>query len=276
MQITAQLVRDLRERTGVGMMECKKALEATAGDINLAIEFMRKNGQAKADKKSSRIAAEGLIFLYVKENKKEAVLLEVNCETDFVARDDYFKRFAEALAHLAAHHQVSDVDNLMQLPLDGADTAEQVRQNLIAKIGENIQVRRLKYFAITGTILGSYLHAGRIGVLVDLQGGNLELAKDLAMHIAATNPLVVSRDQIPEEVLLKEKEIFTAQAETTGKSSSVIEKVVEGKINKFLDEVSLLEQPFVKDQNITIMQLLDKHKAKAQQFTRFALAESIK
>jgi len=274
MAVTAELVRELRERTGAGMMECKKALEASSGDINVAIEAMRKAGQAKADKKSGRVAAEGIIVINIQADGKAASIVEVNCETDFVGRDSNFKQFAEGVANTVLTQKAKDVTTLMDTVMDGTHTIEQARQALVAKIGENIQVRRGHHVTATG-VLGSYVHGGRIGVLVELQGGDAQLAKDIAMHIAANSPLVITREEVPADIIAKEKEIFSAQAQASGKPAAVIEKMIEGRINKYLDEVSLLGQPFVKDPNMTVAQLLDKSKAKVNSFVRFAVGEGI-
>jgi len=276
MAITAENVRELRERTGAGMMECKRALEAANGDINAAIEAMRKAGQAKADKKAGRVAAEGAIICKTSQNGKTAVMLEINCETDFVARDESFQHFAAAAADTALAAKTEDVEALMAMPLvnNHAQTVEQARQVLVAKIGENIQIRRIGFITTSGTI-GTYIHSGRIGVLVQLTGGDAQLGKDIAMHIAANSPIVVNREEVPADLVNKEKEIFSAQAQASGKPAAVIEKMIEGRINKFLDEMCLLGQPFVKDPNMTVAQLLTQANAKVDAFTRFAVGEGI-
>ena len=209
MAVTAAMVKELRERTGAGMMECKKALVETGGDMDGAIEFLRKSGLAQADKKASRVAAEGKIALAVSDDGREAVMVEVNCETDFVAKDDSFMAFAEAVARNALAASPADVDALMQTTIDGA-TVEEARQALVSKIGENIQVRRFVRSSSDGA-LGAYVHGGRIGVLVDLSGGDEELARDLAMHVAAMNPEFVSADDVPADVMAREKDILIAQ-----------------------------------------------------------------
>ncbi len=274
--ITAKQVQELRERTGAGLMDCKKALLAADGDIGSAIEVMRKTGQAKADKKAGRIAAEGIVLFRVSSDGKVAVMLEINCETDFVARDEQFTRFAEAVAAQALLAKAKDVATLLALPLVGnsGQTIEEARQELVAKIGENIQIRRIVLVESTGFV-GSYVHGGRIGVLVDLNGGDAQLGKDLAMHIAANNPLVVNRNQVPNDIIEKEREIFSAQAQSSGKPPAVLEKMVEGRINKFLDEMSLVGQPFVKDPNTTVGKLLEHANAKVNNFVRFAAGEGI-
>lgn len=271
--ITAKMVQDLRERTGSGLMDCKRALEASGGDLEMAIEAMRKSGQAKADKKAGRVAAEGVVLIKVSVDGKSAVLIEINCETDFVARDEQFKQFAETAINNALQAKTKDVAALSATKV-GAHTLEETRQALVSKIGENIQIRRIVFMETKG-VLASYIHGGRIGVLVDLLGGDIHLGKDLAMHIAANSPLVAYKNQVPADVIAKEKEIFSAQAQTSGKPAAIIEKMIEGRINKFVDEISLMGQPFVKDPNVTVGQLLDQKGAKVNSFVRYAVGEGI-
>jgi len=271
--VSADQVKELRERTGAGMMECKKALVAAGGDIEAAIDAMRKAGQAKADKKADRITAEGLTVVLTSADGKEGVNIEVNCETDFVGKDANFKEFVAMVAAQALANKTDDLSAIANIDVDGR-TVETARQELVAKIGENIQIRRAKYLRTDGMI-GAYVHGGRIGVLVELIGGNPELAKDLAMQIAATNPLVIAPTDVPAETVAKEREIFEAQAMESGKPKEIIEKMIEGRIKKFLDEVSLLGQPFVKDPDINIASLLQKSNAKVVAFTRFAVGEGI-
>lgn len=273
MAVTAAMVKELRERTGAGMMECKKALVETGGDMDAAIEYLRKSGLAQADKKASRVAAEGKIILASKADDSEAVLVEVNCETDFVAKDDSFNAFAETVAARALELGGSDVAALMESSVDGA-TLEQARQALVAKIGENIQVRRVVRTATDGK-LGSYVHGGRIGVTVDLQGGDAELARDLAMHIAALNPEFISTDDIPAEVLDKEKDILLAQAADSGKPPEIVEKMVSGRLQKHLSTITLLGQPFVKDDALTVGELLKQNGANVRGFNRIEVGEGI-
>ena len=245
MAITAALVMKLRERTGAGMMECKKFLVATDGDIELAITEMRKAGQAKADKKADRIASEGVIAIARETEGRAAVMLEINSETDFVARDEGFLRFAENAVQTALSTKMLEVGQLGLQHISGSqETLEQSRQQLVAKIGENIQLRRLVRMECDG-VIGAYLHGSRIGVMVALNGGDEQLAKDIAMHVAASRPLVVSSAQVSAELLEKEREIFMAQARESGKPQEIIEKMVDGRINKFIDEVCLLGQPYV-------------------------------
>jgi len=273
MAVTAAMVKELRERTGAGMMECKKALVETGGDMDGAIEFLRKSGLAQADKKASRVAAEGKIALAISDDAHGAVMVEVNCETDFVAKDDSFLAFAEAVARNALAESPADVEALMQTRIDGA-TVEEARQALISKIGENIQVRRFVRSSSDGS-LGAYVHGGRIGVLVDLSGGDLELARDLAMHVAAMNPEFVSADDVPADVMAREKDILIAQAEGSGKPAEIIEKMVEGRLRKHLAGITLLGQPFVKDSDLTVEKLLKQSGARVNGFSRLAVGEGI-
>lgn len=275
MSVNAAQVKELRERTGAGMMECKKALEVAGGDLQLAIEELRKSGRAKADKKAGRIAAEGIIVLLVAESGKHAVMVEVNCETDFVARDENFLAFVNAVAKTALLAKLQDVTELTSVYLaDTHTTVEEARQALVAKVGENIRIRRFVFMSAT-TPLGAYLHGNRIGVIVQLDGDNQEFAKDIAMHIAASKPLVIAPEDVPPEVVAKEKEIYLAQAANSGKPQDIIEKMVNGRLKKFLDEVSLLGQPFIKDPNIMVANLLGKHRLKVIAFTRFEVGEGI-
>ncbi|HDK37694.1 MAG TPA: elongation factor Ts [Thiolapillus brandeum] len=276
MAITAALVKELRERTGAGMMVCKKALVETDGDIELAIVNMRKSGQAKAAKKAGRIAAEGVIVIQASEDGKKVAMAEVNCETDFVAKDDSFLAFANAVVERVLNSDVADVDALNALPLhEGEDaTVEEARQALVSKIGENMNVRRFVRLATDGQI-ASYRHGVRIGVLVDLAGGDEDLGRDLAMHIAASNPVCVAEQDVPPELLAKEKEIIEAQARESGKPDNIIEKMVEGRIRKYLAEITLMGQAFVKDPDTTVGKLLDAANASVNQFVRFEVGEGI-
>ncbi len=274
MEITAALVKELRERTGAGMMECKKALVASAGDIEAAIEAMRKSGLAKAAKKAGRIAAEGLIIIQQDDNS--AAMVEVNCETDFVSKGEDFKEFCNTVVATALHNQLTDLATLMNTSLANGIRVEETRQELIAKLGENIQVRRLALIKKNPTgCLGVYLHGTRIGVLVNMEGGRTELAKDIAMHIAASRPICVSGEQVPTDIVAKEQEIYTAQAAESGKPAHIIEKMVAGRLKKFLNEVSLLGQPFVKDPDQTVEQLLKSYQAQVTHFERFEVGEGI-
>ena len=273
MAVTAAQVKELRERTGAGMMECKKALEASDGEMERAIEALRTSGRAKADKKASRIAAEGVIIVMNENNR--AVMVEVNSETDFVARDENFLAFTQAVAKAALASGVSDVQQFASMPLMDGLTVDEARQALIAKVGENINIRRIALTRAATTTVGAYLHGNRIGVLVECEGGTPELAKDIAMHIAASKPLVISPEEVPADIVAKEKDIYIAQAATSGKPQDIIEKMVGGKLKKFLDENCLLGQPFVKDPDVLVSSLLSKHRAKVLAFTRFEVGEGI-
>jgi len=276
MAITASLVKELRERTGAGMMECKKALTETNGDIEAAIENMRKSGQAKAAKKAGRTAADGVIVIVQSADGGRAAMVEVNCETDFVAKDDNFKSFADAVGERVLNSDVQEVAALMALPLhEGEDTTiEEARQALVSKIGENMNVRRLIRTDAKGSIY-SYSHGVRIGVLVDLSGGDEGLGRDLAMHIAASNPVCVSEEQMPADLLAKEREIAEAQARDSGKPDNIVEKMVEGRMRKYLAESTLLGQAFVKDPDTTVGKLLAARGATVNAFTRFEVGEGI-
>lgn len=268
MAVTAAMVKELRERTGAGMMECKKALVESNGDLEAAVEHLRKTGLAQADKKASRIAAEGTIVLAASDAGDKAVLVEINCETDFVAKDKNFLAFATRVAQAALESGSDDVDALM------ASGLETERQALVAKIGENIQVRRIASIQSAGNI-GAYVHGGRIGVLVEVTGGDAELARDIAMHVAALSPAYVSAEDIPADVLEKEKQILLAQAASSGKPAEIIEKMVSGRLRKHLGEITLLGQPFVKDGDITVAKLLDQHDASVKGFNRLAVGEGM-
>jgi elongation factor Ts len=273
MTISAALVKELRERTGAGMMDCKKALTESDGDIDKAIEHMRKTGLAKADKKAGRTAAEGRIVINMSADNKKAVIVEVNCETDFVARDENFVAFTDKLAELALAQDINDINALANGQL-GDKTVDEARRELVNKIGENIQLRRLTLINSANT-LGQYSHGGRIGVVVEVEGGEDNLAKDLAMHIAASKPIVVNPEDVPAAAIEQEREIFIAQARESGKPEEIIEKMIVGKINKFLSENSLVGQPFVKDPDQTIAKVLQAQKAKALQFIRYEVGEGI-
>jgi len=277
MAITAAQVKELRERTGSGMMECKKALVDVGGDMDAAIETLRKTGLAKADKKAGRVAAEGLIAVAVSGDGRSATLVEVNCETDFVAKKAEFQDFASAIAQRILADSPADIEALLAMPLrDGEDASiELARKSLIAAIGENINVRRFIRLDATKGILAHYQHGVRIGVLVELQGGDTELARDIAMHIAASKPQCVNEADVSREIIEKEREIFSAQAETSGKPANIIEKMVDGRIRKFLAEITLVGQPFVKDPDQSVGQLLKSAGAGVIGFARMELGEGI-
>ncbi|MDH5407251.1 MAG: translation elongation factor Ts [Gammaproteobacteria bacterium] len=275
MAITAALVKELRERTGAGMMECKKALVETDGDIDVAIEQMRKAGLAKADKKAGRTAAEGLVAIKSSDDGKMAAIVEVNSETDFVSKGDDFVAFVNDIAARVLADKPADIDALLALPLkDGGISVEESRKELIAKLGENMSVRRFQIVEASGSV-GAYMHGSRIGVLVGLEGGDEAMGKDIAMHIAASRPVCVSEDQVDPVLIEKEKEIFSAQAAESGKPADIIEKMVGGRIKKFLKEVTLLGQPFVKDPDQTIEKLLKSANATVSGFVRFEVGEGI-
>jgi elongation factor Ts len=272
MSITAESVKQLRERTGAGMMECKKALVETGGDLDAAAELMRKTGLAKADKKATRIAAEGTVA--IERDGTSAALVEVNCETDFVARSDEFQEFARDVARLALAHKPADVDALLALPLDGGGTVEERRRALIAKIGENITVRR--FTRVTApAVLGTYLHGTRIGALVALKGGDEPLARDLAMHVAAVNPAYVDASGVPPAVLDKERGILVEQTRGENKPAEIIAKMVEGRLRKYLAEITLVGQPFVKDPDTTVEKLLKGAGASVAEFVRYEVGAGI-
>ncbi len=274
--ITAAMVKELRERTGAGMMECKKALEAAHGDIEAAIDAMRASGQAKAAKRAGKIAAEGLVIIRTDKNQQNACLVEVNCETDFVARSDQFAEFVQTVADHCLKAKAQTLEELLQLPLSsGQESIEKARQELVTKIGENVQIRRMASLSSEQGIIGSYLHGNRIGVLVSINKKELELAKDLAMHIAATNPQAIDADQVPAEIIHREREIFIAQSKESGKPDNIIEKMVSGRIAKFLKEICLVDQPFIKDQEQTIGTLLKARQAQVLAFVRFEVGEGI-
>jgi elongation factor Ts len=269
MAITASLVKELRERTGLGMMECKKALVETDGDIEAAIDNLRKASGLKAAKKAGRTAAEGVIVTRTADDNSVVMLLEINSETDFVARDENFLNFANKVADTAFEKKEADVAALM------ADGLEAEREALVQKIGENISVRRIEFVGGEGKTVEAYVHGGRIAAAVELTGGNAELAKDIAMHVAAINPQFVSPEGIPADVLEREKEVVRAQSEGSGKPAEIIEKMMVGRINKFKAEISLTEQPFVKDADIKVGALAKKESAEIVGFTRFEVGEGI-
>jgi elongation factor Ts len=275
MAITAALVKELRERTGSGMMECKKALVEANGDIEVAIEEMRKSGQAKAAKKAGRVAAEGLIAIKFNDAGDKASMVEVNCETDFVGKDENFTSFVDAVAGCVLENDAADVDALLGQPLHAGEetTVNTAREALVAKLGENMSVRRFARFAGAG--LASYRHGNRIGVVVELEGGDQELGRDLAMHIAASNPVCVSEEQVPADLLEKEKEIFKAQALESGKPENIVEKMIEGRMRKYLEEITLVGQKFVKDPEQTVGKLLKSKGASVKSFVRFEVGEGI-
>jgi len=272
MSISASVVKELRERTGAGMMECKRALVETGGGIDEAVELLRKSGQAKADKKSGRIAADGLVV--VAADGKNAAITEINSETDFVAKDDNFIEFAQAVAAAALAGDVSDVAGLNAEALGDGRTVEAARTELVAKVGENISLRRFARLQAVDH-LGSYTHGARIAAIVSLQGGNAEIARDIAIHIAATNPVCIDEQGVPAETLERERRIFSEQAAESGKPPEIVEKMVTGRVAKFLREVTLLGQPFVKDPDVTVAKLLKDADASVTGFVRYEVGEGI-
>ncbi|MCC7092500.1 MAG: elongation factor Ts [Nitrosomonas sp.] len=272
--VTANMVKELRELTGLGMMECKKALTETNGDMKAAEDLLRIKSGAKASKAAGRIAAEGVIGVFISADGKHGALVEVNCETDFVAKNDDFISFAKNLAELIATKDLTDISALSDASLPQGETVEATRKALVMKLGENISIRRCGRHA-TQNRLASYLHGTKIGVMIDYEGGDETLGKDLAMHIAASKPICVSKEQVSSELLEHERQIFTAQAAESGKPTNIIEKMVDGRIAKYLAEVTLLGQPFVKDPEQTIEKLLAKKQARVNSFTMFVVGEGI-
>jgi len=274
MTVTAQLVKELREITGVGMMDCKKALSETDGDLEKAVEYLRKAGQAKADKKASRVAAEGKILISADTENNRHTILEINCETDFVAKDEKFNKFSDSVLRALTRNSISSVEELSGIEENGS-TIDDERKKLIAEIGENISIRRFSFLNSDNTV-GSYIHMGRIGVIVEVEGSQDEdLAKDLAMHIAANNPLYKDQIDVPADELEKEKEILKAQALAEGKPEDIIEKMIQGRLNKYLEQITLYGQPFVKDPDIKVSKLLENAGASIKGFIRYELGEGI-
>lgn len=273
-EITAGMVKELRELTGLGMMECKKALSETAGDMKAAEELLRIKSGAKANKAASRVAAEGVVGSFISADGHKGALVEINCETDFVSKNEDFMAFAKAAAQLVAEQNIQDIDALSAAKLPSGQTVEEMRQALIMKLGENITLRRLVRAETSGK-LTTYLHGTRIGVMVDSTGGDEQLGKDIAMHIAASKPVCVSKDQVPAELLENERKIFSAQAAESGKPADIIAKMVEGRIAKYLAEVTLMGQPFVKDPDQTVEKLLSSKKASVSAFTMYVVGEGI-
>ncbi len=272
MSITASMVKELRERTGAGMMECKKALVETDGDLEAAAEALRKSGQAKADKKSGRVAADGRIVIAADGSK--AVVVEVNSETDFVAKDENFAAFADAVAKAALSSGATDVAALATVSLEDGRTVEAARTELVTKVGENISVRRAELVESNGSI-GYYTHGAKIGAAVALEGGDEALARDIAMHVAAINPTCIDESGVPAETLERERRIFSEQAAESGKPPEIVEKMVTGRVAKFLKEITLVGQPFVKDDKISVGKLLKDAGASVTAFSRFEVGEGI-
>lgn len=277
MGISASMVKELRTRTGAGMMECKKALSESDGDMDAAMEALRKKGAAKADKKSDRVAAEGAVVSAVNDDRSIGVLVEINCETDFVAKDDNFQAYCNAVAQTVLAEQPEDVAATGDLALAGGNgTIEEARVDLINKVGEKVTIRRFEVLGAEDSgQVSAYTHGSRIGVLVSVTGGRADLGKDLAMHIAASHPLFLSGDDVPQEVLDKEKAFFASQAEDSGKPAEIVEKMVQGRLQKYLGEISLLGQPFVKDPDQTVEKLLKAENADVSAFRRLEVGEGL-
>lgn len=277
MIISASLIKELREQTGAGMMECKKALEEAQGDLEAAVVIMRKSGQAKAAKKGDRIAAEGAVVAKISADGKAAIILEVNCETDFAARDSGFLEFARMVADKGLDARVASLDQLLSLPMGDGQTVNELRDSLVAKIGENINIRRVQSIAVAADgCISSYVHGnGRIGVLTVLSVVNAELGKDIAMHIAACKPAAITPEELSVSFIDKEREIYLAQLQDSGKPAAMLEKIVEGKIQKLIGESVLIKQPFVKNPDVSIGNLLNQANASILSFVRFEVGEGI-
>ncbi|MEC7885576.1 MAG: translation elongation factor Ts [Pseudomonadota bacterium] len=275
MDITAQMVKELRDRTGAGMMDCKKALKECNGDIDSAIDMMRKAGQAKADKKSSRVAAEGVIDFLADKEKNNACLVEVNCETDFVAKDENFLNFVSKVSSLSLSNFTGNIDEFVNQKINDGKSLEELRLELVSKVGENVQIRRIKVIEGNNGHIGSYLHGKKIGVVICLSDKNEDLAKDIAMHIAAMKPIAIQEKDISKDIIDKERDIYLAQASESGKPKEIIEKMVDGKLKKFLNEVTLLSQQFVKDPDTSIGALLEKSNCEVLDFFRYEVGEGI-
>ncbi|AHF01070.1 endo-1,4-D-glucanase [Thiomicrospira aerophila AL3] len=275
MAVSAALVKELRERTGAGMMDCKKALDETQGDLDAAIEFLRVKGMAGADKKAGRVAAEGVIAIAISDDKKSAAIAEVNCETDFVAKGDEFQGFANEVARIALANQMVSIEDLGNQMMVSGKTVDETRRALVAKIGENMQVRRIELVATDSGEIGSYQHGEKIGVVVAMNQGNDGLIRDVAMHVAATKLQAISADDLDQAVVQKERDILTDQAKESGKPMEIIEKMIEGRIRKFLQEITLLGQPFVKDPDQTVEALLKQSNATVTRFIRLEVGEGI-
>ncbi|MDE2344343.1 MAG: elongation factor Ts [Betaproteobacteria bacterium] len=273
-EITAAMVKELRELTGLGMMECKKALTEAQGDMKAAEDLLRIRSGAKASKAAGRVAAEGMVAAFVSADGKTGALAEVNCETDFVAKNNDFVAFSRQVAEQVAHSNPADVDALVQGALPQGGSLEDARKSLVMKLGENMTVRRFVRFQTSG-VLAQYLHGSRIGVMVDLEGGDEALGRDIAMHIAASKPICVSRDEVPADLLAREREIYTAQAAESGKPADIVARMVDGRITKYLAEVTLLGQPFVKNPDQTVEQLLKSRGARVNRFNMFVVGEGI-
>ena len=275
MAITAALVKELRDRTGAGMMDCKKALVETNADLEAAIDLMRASGAAKAAKKAGRVASEGLVNVTISDDNKQAAILEVNSETDFVTKGSAFIDFVDSLGRLALKNKPESVESFLGQKLDSGETVDEARENIIAKIGENISVRRVQIISTETGILGAYKHGDRIAVLTVLASQDSALAKDVAMHIAASRPECISEDQLSEELLEREKAIFIEQARESGKPDNIIEKMIVGRMKKFVNEVTLYGQSFVKDPDVTVGELVKSNNSEVESFVRYEVGEGI-
>jgi elongation factor Ts len=275
MAITAALVKELRERTGAGMMDCKKALVETNADLEAAIDLMRASGAAKAAKKAGRVASEGLVNVTTSDDNRDAVILEVNSETDFVTKGSAFIDFVNELGALALKNKPASVEEFLTQTLDSGETVDQAREGIIAKIGENISVRRVQSINSGKGVLGAYKHGDRIAVLTVLTGSDEDLAKDIAMHIAASKPECVSEDELSAELLEREKAIFIEQAKESGKPDDIIEKMIFGRMKKFVNEVTLYGQSFVKDPDMTVGALVKSKSSEVESFVRYEVGEGI-
>jgi elongation factor Ts len=275
MAVSAAMVKELRERTGAGMMDCKKALDETQGDMDAAIEFLRVKGMAGADKKAGRVAAEGVVAIAISDDKKKAAIVEVNCETDFVAKGDEFQTFANEVAAIVLNNGFTTLEALAEEKTTSAQTVDEVRRALVAKIGENMQIRRVETLETSSGEIGSYQHGEKIGVVVAMDNGNEALIRDVAMHVAATKPQAISSADVDQAVLEKERSVLTEQAKESGKPLEIIEKMIDGRIRKFLEEITLLGQPFVKDPDQTVEKLLKNHNAVVSRFIRLEVGEGI-
>ena len=275
MSITAAMVKELRERTGSGMMECKRNLTEANGDMQLAIDNMRKAGLAKADKKAGRVAAEGMIGIKASDDGKTVAMVEINSETDFVVKSEDFQGFVKEVTDTVLNNSIENIEQLADTALANGESVEIARRALIAKVGENISVRRFEKYNNVDGGTACYLHGGKIAVIVELAKNDSELGKDIAMHIAASNPSYVSADQVDEDVIQKEKDIFTAQALESGKKPEIVEKMITGRIKKFLAEITLEGQAFIKDDKMTVAQLAKSKDNSTVRFTRFEVGEGI-
>ena len=275
MAITAALVKELRERTGSGMMDCKKALTETNGDMEAAIDLMRSSGAAKAAKKSSRVAAEGLVKVNISDDNKTATILEINSETDFVTKGDAFINFVDTLGALALKTKPANIEEFMSQTLENGDSLEKSREDIVAKVGENVSIRRVQTITVDTGVIGAYKHGERIAVLAVLDGGDEALAKDIAMHVAATRPECITEDELDSDLLEREKAIFVEQARESGKPDNIIEKMIVGRMKKFVNEVTLYGQAFVKDPDTTVGALAKANNATVTSFVRYEVGEGI-